>query len=106
MLLMFGEANSIGFVLLEEDEVKVRYLTSTMTASKTSGKFTYAIWGRFFNEGDDSRSGYVTAHHEAVRAASELKDILSHYEVGNFRASPALPRVFISTVGQGHDQCG
>lgn len=42
MLPMFGEANDMGIVLEEEDEVKLRYLTSTMIATRTSDKSTYA----------------------------------------------------------------
>lgn len=42
-----------------EDEVKLQYLTSGMTASRRSAKLTYDTWQRFFDEGDDSRSGCV-----------------------------------------------
>lgn len=59
MLPMFGEATAMGDVLEEKDKVKLRYLTSTMTASRTSSMSTYATWLLFFDEGDDSKSGYV-----------------------------------------------
>lgn len=40
MLSMFGEAIAMGLVLEENDKVKLRYLTSTMTASRTFDKST------------------------------------------------------------------
>lgn len=52
MLPMFGEANAMELSWR-------RYLTSAMTASKTSCKATYATWLRFFDEGDDNRITYV-----------------------------------------------
>lgn len=42
MLPMFRELNVIGLVLEKEDEVKMRYPTSAITASRTSSKFIYA----------------------------------------------------------------
>lgn len=48
-----------GWSSKKEDEVKLRYLTFAMTASKTSSKSTYAIWLRFFNEKEGSQSEYV-----------------------------------------------
>lgn len=49
------DKNVIGVVLVGEDEIKLWYLTSTVTASKTFGKSTYATWLRYF-EGEESQS--------------------------------------------------
>lgn len=46
-------------VLEEEDEVKLRFLTSAMTASRMCGKSTYTTWIHIMDEGHGSRSGYV-----------------------------------------------
>lgn len=42
MLPMFGETNAMGVVLEVEDEMKLKYLTFSMTASRTSDKSSYA----------------------------------------------------------------
>lgn len=55
ILSMFKKPNAMGIVLEEEDGHKLRYLTSGMTASTTSGKSTQATWACFFNKGDGSR---------------------------------------------------
>lgn len=59
MLPMFGEANPVEVILEEEDRVKLNYLTSIMTAWRTTCKFSYATWLNFFDKGDYSKSGYV-----------------------------------------------
>lgn len=42
-----------------KDELKLRYLTSAMTTSRTSGKSTYATCLRFFPEPEWSRNKYA-----------------------------------------------
>lgn len=59
VLPMFGDVNAMGVALEGEDEVKLCYLTSAMTASRTSDKSIYVTSIRFSNEGDDNRSGSV-----------------------------------------------
>lgn len=50
------EANVVGIILEEDEQVKSKYLTVAMAISRTSGKSTYATW---LSEGDGSKSGYV-----------------------------------------------
>lgn len=50
MLLLFGEANAMGIVLVVNDQTKLKYLTTPVAAWKSS-ESTYATWLRFFNEG-------------------------------------------------------
>lgn len=52
MLSIFREANAKEIVLEEDDEGKLKYLTSAKTTSRTIGKSTYVTWLRFFDEGD------------------------------------------------------
>lgn len=59
VLPMSRDVNAMGVILEGEDEVKLRYLTSPMTASRTSGKSIYATSIRFSNEGGDNRSDSV-----------------------------------------------
>lgn len=59
MLRMFGETNVVRLVPEKEDEIKLRYMTSIMTTSRTSGKFTYLNCVRLFDKGDCNRSGYM-----------------------------------------------
>lgn len=42
MMLMFEEGNVVGVVLEEEDGLKLKYQTSTITTSRLSGKSTNA----------------------------------------------------------------
>lgn len=42
LLSLFGEANSMGIFLKEEDQIKLKFLMAMMTASKSSRKPTYA----------------------------------------------------------------
>lgn len=42
------ETNAMGVVLEGEDEVKLRYLTYTIEASRTFGKLAYTTWLRIF----------------------------------------------------------
>lgn len=55
-----------------------------MTASRTSGKSTYAILLQFFDDGDGSRSGYVVKAFLAYwlfwcMLPNSLEDILNLY---------------------------
>lgn len=56
MLPMFKETNHIRVVLEEKGEMTLKYSSYAMTASKTSGKSSYAIWARFFDEGGVSKN--------------------------------------------------
>lgn len=49
LLLIFGEAHTVGIVLEREDHMKL----------KSSKKLTYATWFRFFDEGDGDWSKFV-----------------------------------------------
>lgn len=51
MMSMFRETNTVGVVMEEDDKVKLKYLTTVMTALMTSGKSTFTTWLRFFDEG-------------------------------------------------------
>lgn len=42
MLSMFGEANAVEMVLKEDEHVKLKYLITIMTTSRTFGKSSYA----------------------------------------------------------------
>lgn len=56
MLLMFGDVNTTSVVLKWEDEKKLHYLTSVISASITSGESKYATYQRFFYKGVNSRA--------------------------------------------------
>lgn len=56
MLPMFGEANAVGIILEEDDQVKLKFLTIFMTSSRMSGKLTQVTRLRFFDKGDGSRT--------------------------------------------------
>lgn len=56
MLPLFQEAKEMGIVLEVLDKAES---VATMAASKSLGKATYATWLRFFDEENDSRSGYI-----------------------------------------------
>lgn len=47
MLPIFREVNAMPVVLEKEDEMKLRYLTSTMTTLKMFGELTYPTWIHF-----------------------------------------------------------
>lgn len=40
-LPLFGGSNAIGFELIEDDHTKMKFLTMTMVASRSSGKSTH-----------------------------------------------------------------
>lgn len=42
-----------------EDQIKLKYNTDAMIASRSSGKSTYATWLRFFDEADGRKSEYM-----------------------------------------------
>lgn len=54
VLQMFGDVNAMGMVLEGQHEVKLPYLTFTMTVLKMYGKSTYTTWIRLFEERDGS----------------------------------------------------
>lgn len=62
MLPLFGEANIVGIVLDEDDQVKVKYLIAARATSRMSGKLTYLNWLQFLDEGDDGRSATWWRH--------------------------------------------
>lgn len=49
----------MGIVLKGEGLIKLKYLTTAMAASRSSGQSTYAKWLRFFDKGDGSQSKFV-----------------------------------------------
>lgn len=59
MLSVFVETNPIGVVLEEEVEMKLRYLSSILTTSRTSGKSNSTSRVCFFDEGDGNRSAIL-----------------------------------------------
>lgn len=43
LLALFGEPNALGLVLREEHQMKLKYLTATKTASRSSMKSTFEV---------------------------------------------------------------
>lgn len=49
----------MGIVLEGEVQVRLKYLTTAMAASTSTGKSAYTTWLRFFYEGDGSQSEFM-----------------------------------------------
>lgn len=67
MLPLFGDANVVGIVLEEDDQLKLKYLTTTITPSWTCAKLTYASCSVSLKKWDDSMSCYVVKAFLAYR---------------------------------------
>lgn len=57
-LSVFDEANAMGIELYGDDQLMM-YLSTTMTASRSSKKSTYATWLKGFDERDGRRYDFV-----------------------------------------------
>lgn len=66
MMSLYGVRNVMGIVLEDDDEAKLKFLTSVTTAFKTSGKSTCISWLRYFDEGKGNQIRLV------------LEDLLSY----------------------------
>lgn len=56
------EDNAMGMVVKGEDEEKLRYLTSAMTASRSSRKSTYETWLGFSMKRRAAGAGALSSH--------------------------------------------
>lgn len=59
LLHLFGEANAMGIVPEEENQVNLKYLTGAIIASRSSTKSNYTTGMRFFCKGNGNRLSFV-----------------------------------------------
>lgn len=98
--------------------MKIKYMTSVMTASRTSNNLTYASWLRLFDKENGSSNAYLMESFLVYWLSYSIKwptgpskplyVLSNHFDLERdlIRTSPALPRVFVHSTGRVCQQCG